>query len=561
MLKSIFSRIFKKFLRNSDVSPQLLLERAIHLTLGGDVLAAQHVLDQIIAQPAPPIHAFFVMSNLHQQRGKLKSALELIDRVLEVESGNALYHHQKGAILQQMGQLEGAITCYRTSLQIDATQKTTALQCAQLLEATNQLDEALVVFRRLVKEKPELGTELADRVRRLTYLTGGEVTLSNNERSVEFSGILAHAQRLNWKVHKVSPSEQVIVVSPKKYGCAIPISLDLGEAWTNCLYVAELENVQAWSQKTLLLHPTKADDVALTDILAHPRGDNALLEDGTLVIAQRKDKLLLKVEAPSKLEEKGIMLFGDGSSHYGHWIYDFLPNLKLLDSTSQYQNWPIYIDEGMPASHLESLRKVVGIGREIRMISTGSTLAFKKLVFLSKFTHSPMYFKPSFFPSVHEGLTSKIALDYLSQKLSHPATGDRPRERLYLSRKSSTWRKLLNEDEVERFFIKLGFRSVAIETLGFEEMLDLLSNASYVAGPSGSAMNNVIFAPLDCPALILSPPQLGNYTSWATVITQMGRRVAFHCGSIQDGEADAGKHSNFSVDLDLLKETMDRELK
>lgn len=68
-------------------------------------------------------------------------------------------------------------------------------------------------------------------------------------------------------------------------------------------------------------------------------------------------------------------------------------------------------------------------------------------------------------------------------------------ERIYISR--SRWRQqrnLLNELEIERQFEKAGFFVIHPQELPLDHQIELMAGAKIIAGPSGSAMYNVVYS-------------------------------------------------------------------
>lgn len=77
-------------------------------------------------------------------------------------------------------------------------------------------------------------------------------------------------------------------------------------------------------------------------------------------------------------------------------------------------------------------------------------------------------------------------------------------ERLYLSRSGQTRRRLVNEDEIEALFERLGFSIVRPEEHDIETQVALISGARMIAGLGGSAMHSAVFASAGTPVLIVS---------------------------------------------------------
>lgn len=87
-------------------------------------------------------------------------------------------------------------------------------------------------------------------------------------------------------------------------------------------------------------------------------------------------------------------------------------------------------------------------------------------------------------------------------------------ERVYLSRSAQPARKLTNEREVECLFESLGFKVVRPEDRPVEEQILIVSNARFIAGPTGSGMFNLAFQNQIQSVLILVPETFVQNTEW-----------------------------------------------
>jgi capsular polysaccharide biosynthesis protein len=68
-------------------------------------------------------------------------------------------------------------------------------------------------------------------------------------------------------------------------------------------------------------------------------------------------------------------------------------------------------------------------------------------------------------------------------------------QRLYISRKSAQYRRVLNELEVIEFLRAYGFRTITLESLSFQEQVTLMANATVAIAPHGAGLTNLIFSP------------------------------------------------------------------
>ncbi len=497
---------------------------------------------------------WYLLSYAYQQNQEIDKSFIAIKKAQNINPLMPEYRCQEGVLFKCIHDFPSAIDCFLKTLELEPKHRNSALYCAQLFELQGEYLRAEKILSDAIIHYPN-DEELAHQLKRLNFFCGKFENLPDGHIKADIKSIQSWVKDRGGIIESISPPEAITVSTPKTYGT--PQNLLLGKTESNSLYLAELENIIAWPKTTLLLHHDKSKSAytALSDILSHPDGDRANAEDAIRVIAQRKDSLLIHLTDITKTEEKGIMLFGEGSIHYGHWLYEYLPKIKLLDESKNYKDWPIFIDSNMPSTHRESLLKLVGPNRTIREMPNSGTIFFKKILYPSFFVHLPMHLRLDASPILNEAPTDFRVLKYLQTQLRTPANSAIKREKLYLSRKNAAWRKLSNEIEIETFLMKRGFRTISTENLSFEEMLTLFSTAETIVGASGSAMNNIIFAPTDCRILVLSPPDLGNYSSWENAVAKLGYDIAFICGTSTD-DPKKGKHADFKINLKDLRRAL-----
>jgi len=67
--------------------------------------------------------------------------------------------------------------------------------------------------------------------------------------------------------------------------------------------------------------------------------------------------------------------------------------------------------------------------------------------------------------------------------------------RIFISRSGASRRRLVNEDEVFATLLPYGFEQVCMETLAFDEQVELMSRSEIVLGAHGAGMTNLLFCP------------------------------------------------------------------
>src|SRR5260370_366572 len=142
------------------------------------------------------------------------------------------------------------------------------------------------------------------------------------------------------------------------------------------------------------------------------------------------------------------MLSGWVSEHFGHWVPEYLCRVSYLERHPRFADLPIIVDSDMPAQHLEYLSLLVP--NRTGQIPAGEALRCRERVARPPSTFFPVHLKPDHEvpPQNQGGLPTggfRFLQDRVLQRMPAPSSRER---KLYLSRKSRTWRGVLNEDEI-----------------------------------------------------------------------------------------------------------------
>jgi hypothetical protein len=191
------------------------------------------------------------------------------------------------------------------------------------------------------------------------------------------------------------------------------------------------------------------------------------------------------IHAPRTIDEP-VFLADSVHEAYGHSLMEATPMLQMAGAVDPQQT-------------------VVTSARIYRPFFEGLGIEMSRVL---KF-HGPLYCRSVLIPDPPLDLTGNLhsvarqafaRLGALAEQASV-----QPRKRIYLSRSLIGARRLRNEGQVEALFRRYGFEIVHLQNLPIPDQIALIRNAEMVAGPAGSAMHNLLFAPRETKALILWP--------------------------------------------------------
>jgi len=147
----------------------------------------------------------------------------------------------------------------------------------------------------------------------------------------------------------------------------------------------------------------------------------------------------------------------------------------------------------------------------------------------------------------------KIRKYYLHKnKTIHAGFG----ERLYISRKKSAKRKVVNEDDVEEMLRKYGFDCIHNEDFDFNEQVSLYSKARYVISIHGAGLTNMLFMKEGASVMELHKKRTNDHDWHSFAFWYMSNALGFeyhHQVCAPDDPTSTFFAANFVIDTALLE--------
>lgn len=173
------------------------------------------------------------------------------------------------------------------------------------------------------------------------------------------------------------------------------------------------------------------------------------------------------------------LLLGGGPNYY-HWIADYLPRLMACEALGY--TGPILVGRNLTPVQIETIARV-GIDAASLVPLPDTPVRVDRLLVPSVATRLTIMH-----PAAIEWLRGKV--------LVRPAAS--VRRRVYISRRKATQRRVVNEPDLIRALLPLGFEIVELETMTFDRQVELFGSASIVAGPHGAGFANLVFSSSPC---------------------------------------------------------------
>lgn len=177
---------------------------------------------------------------------------------------------------------------------------------------------------------------------------------------------------------------------------------------------------------------------------------------------------------------------------YGHflfetlgrfWVLDHIPIKKLISNVDN-KKWVL------------DLIKPFGFSEKNIIFTNNTPIKIEKIIYSSQLSTTGRFFSKDIF-----NIFKKITNYYEDNSKKYY-------DKIYLSRKNIHKRSLINESEVEETFKKHGYMIIYPETLSVKQQINIILNASHIAGPIGSQIHNILFSTkIKSPHLLILAPE------------------------------------------------------
>ena len=286
--------------------------------------------------------------------------------------------------------------------------------------------------------------------------------------------------------------------------------------------------------KTCFITKKKSKTLYLDDVVKK-EDDLAAVVDGNL--KKIGDKHFFNFKCNNKKYENGILLSGQCSGNYAHWITELLPKICYVDSDPNYSNFPLVIDNWDHPVFEKTAHLVSKYKRTVIKVDKYERILFKNLIDVSAVSYIPV--KPvnrNDFLSPYQ--FSKDALDRLRIRILNIVNNDcedLKGQKLFLKRKkvnTGNNRLLLNSIEIEKIAIQKGYTVIDPGDFSFEDQVRIIANATHIISPIGAALSNLVFNGNNCKVIVLSPHYKNcDFRFFSSLLGVLGHSVEYILGT------------------------------
>lgn len=183
-------------------------------------------------------------------------------------------------------------------------------------------------------------------------------------------------------------------------------------------------------------------------------------------------------DAPT-LDAGAVWLSWGGTFNYGHFLLDGLSSLLALDELGLLQTHPPLAP---PLARWQRDLLAVGFPEAAVTETAAPVVRLRQAAFATSLDH---------FLNAPNALLGRLRERLLARAPAPAGEG----RRLYISRRRQSMRVMVNEAELEAALRERGFAVVEPERLPVADQIALFRSAAVIAGPTGAAFANALFAP------------------------------------------------------------------
>ncbi len=239
-----------------------------------------------------------------------------------------------------------------------------------------------------------------------------------------------------------------------------------------------------------------------------------------------KNRIFTLNNLPPFQEIKGSVVVRSGILNYTyfHWMFDILPRIELLRCGGRdFKKVDKFLVNNSLPFQRETLEKL-GIPKQKILEGDVASATLRDVTSVTlrereacrtAYRHRHILANNLIVPSFPGSIAwmPKWACDFLRREFL-PAEVNEKIERLYISRKDASHRRLINEEEIVNLLEKFGFKSVALEGMSVSQQATLLANAKVVVSPHGGGLTNLVFCNKGTKVIEIFSPEYVYHCYW-----------------------------------------------
>jgi capsular polysaccharide biosynthesis protein len=227
------------------------------------------------------------------------------------------------------------------------------------------------------------------------------------------------------------------------------------------------------------------------------------------------------------------MLAGAGATvNYGHWLLDALPRLWLLKQTGLFEEVDTFLVPVCKHDYHRDTLAMLGVPlAKIKIAGPYFHIEADRLIATTHPRGNRSYIVPDWLISFYR---TEVFPKFT------PAKEYTYSPFVYISRKDSFLRNVLNEEQVMEYLTPLGFKEYILSELPFEQKAQLFMQARVIVSASGAGLNNLLFCSPNAALLEIFPEGLV-HTQYYNMAYYLGMAYSYMLTMPSDAHARSMK--------------------
>ena len=247
------------------------------------------------------------------------------------------------------------------------------------------------------------------------------------------------------------------------------------------------------------------------------------------------------------------MLAGYGATNnIAHWFFDSIPRIHLLKKSGLFDEIDYFLVPAFDIDYQKDSLNLLGIPDEKIIAGKEDTHIIAKNLVISSHPRGDRSFLLPLW------ISEFLRTSYLSDSVKDSSSP----KRIFVSRKDSKLRQMINEDELVKILEKYGFETVLLSKYPLLEKIKLFHNAETIISSSGAGLTSLFFCKKNSNVVEIFPEGFV-FTHYYNIAYHAGMNYyPMICKS--DNPAQdmvAGQLEDIKVDLDEMQSILDKIFK
>ena len=250
-----------------------------------------------------------------------------------------------------------------------------------------------------------------------------------------------------------------------------------------------------------------------------------------------------------------LLTGGGGNTNYWHWLFDVLPRLMIMDSLTQNYRIDYYLLPELSKKFQYQTLDILNIPKSKRLSSKHFRHIYSDEIIVTSHPYTLLND-----PDLDSLNIPKWIIKYIKEKFLKPMINDKMNlknypSKIFINRKDGTsFRYIINENEVEKRLLEKGFTSVTLSEYEFIDQVALFYNVKQIVGLHGAGFANIIFCKPNTKVIELKPKTAGDVIKNLALENHLNYKDISPAAKTINFNNQAG---DIEIDLQLLNKTID----